>query len=73
MNVDWKFRDTITPIRNVLAKVSIMCPALILAASRKERVSGRRRFLSVSIRTKKGFSHKGEPAGKRCAKNLVGL
>lgn len=44
-----------------------MWPALMLAASRKERVMGRRHILMVSINTKKGFNQSGAPAGRRWA------
>lgn len=37
-------------------KVNTICPALILAASRNERVKGRTEMLMVSIKTKKGLS-----------------
>ena len=60
-------------IRNVLAKVSIICPALILAASRKDKIRGRIKFLKVSIITRNGFSQVGAPAGNKCAKNEEGL
>jgi hypothetical protein len=50
-----------------------MCPALILAANRNERVIGRTRILIVSTITKKGLSHQGAPAGKRCAVKDTGL
>ena len=41
-----------------------MCPALMLAASRNDRVIGRTRILVVSIRTRNGFSHEGAPPGR---------
>ena len=41
------------------------CPAVIFAASRKERVRGRTKVLNVSTITKKGFNHLGAPEGKR--------
>lgn len=72
MIVDWGFNLTKPPIKNVLARVNMMCPALILAASRKESVNGRRKFLNVSISTKKGFNQVGAPAGSRCARNDFG-
>ena len=45
-----------------------MWPALILAASRKDRVIGRTNVLTVSIRTRNGFSHAGAPPGRREAR-----
>ena len=42
-----------------------MWPAVKLAASRKERVIGRTKILTVSTRTKKGFNHLGAPLGRR--------
>ena len=42
-----------------------MCPALMLAASRNDRVRGRTRILDVSIRTRNGFSQSGAPSGRR--------
>ncbi len=67
------FSITIEDIRNVLAKDSIMCPAVILAANRNESVMGRTKFLTVSIITRNGFNAVGAPDGRRCAKNIEGL
>ena len=50
-----------------------MCPALMFAARRKERVMGRTRVLAVSIRIKNGFSHAGAPPGRREARVVEGL
>jgi hypothetical protein len=44
-----------------------MCPALMFAASRNDRVIGRIMILVDSISTRKGFSHSGAPSGSRCA------
>lgn len=44
-----------------------MCPALIFAMSRTERVTGRAMILTVSIRTKKGFKAAGAPIGSNAA------
>lgn len=49
-----------------------MWPALILAANRKERVTGRTEMLVDSIITKKGFSQVGAPPGRSMARNLEG-
>jgi hypothetical protein len=40
-------------------------PALIFAASRKDRVSGRTKILVVSIITKNGLSQSGAPSGRK--------
>jgi len=42
-------------------------PALILAASRNDRVRGRTVTLVVSINTRNGLSQSGAPSGKKCA------
>lgn len=44
-----------------------MCPALIFAARRKDKVIGRTRILTVSINTKGGHNHVGVLAGRRWA------
>ena len=49
-----------------------ICPALMLAASRKDKVIGRTEMLVVSIKTKKGLSQKGAPPGRIPAANLEG-
>ena len=45
-----------------------MCPALIFAASRNDRVIGRTAILVDSISTRNGFSQSGAPSGRRCAR-----
>jgi|HubBroStandDraft_2_1064218.scaffolds.fasta_scaffold489862_2 hypothetical protein len=50
-----------------LIRLSTICPALMFAASRNARVSGRTEILVVSIRIKNGFSQVGAPSGSRCA------
>jgi len=50
-----------------------MCPALILAASRNDRVIGRTAILVDSISTKKGFNQSGAPSGRRWAAVALGL
>jgi hypothetical protein len=42
-----------------------ICPALILAASRNDRVIGRTTIEDVSIKTRNGFNHVGAPSGNR--------
>lgn len=49
-----------------------MCPALILAASRKDRVRGREDVLVVSTRDRNGLSHCGVPWGTSLASVAVG-
>ena len=44
-----------------------MCPALMFAARRNDRVIGRTVTLVVSIRTRKGFNQSGAPSGRKCA------
>ena len=53
-------------------RASTIWPALILAARRKERVTGRTETLVDSIDTKSGFSHNGAPPGRRPARNFIG-
>lgn len=65
--------ETIADIKKVLARVNIIWPALILAASRKDKVIGRTKVLRVSIITRKGFNHIGAPEGRRWAANDLGL
>jgi len=40
-------------------------PALMLAASRNERVKGRTIILVVSISTRNGFNQSGAPSGRK--------
>jgi len=42
-----------------------MWPAVMFAANRNERVSGRTRTLDVSINTKNGFNQSGAPSGRK--------
>lgn len=49
-----------------------MCPALMFAARRKERVIGRTVILVVSINTKNGFNQSGAPSGRKWAINILG-
>lgn len=48
-------------------KVRTMCPALIFAARRKDRVIGRTRMLTVSIRMRGTESQAGVLVGRSCA------
>jgi hypothetical protein len=50
-----------------------MWPAVILAASRNDRVNGRTIILVVSIRTRNGFNQSGAPSGRKCAVEFLGL
>jgi len=52
--------------------VRTMCPAVIFAANRKDRVIGRTRFLTVSIKTKNGFNQSGAPLGSSLARKVYG-
>jgi hypothetical protein len=49
-----------------------MCPAVMFAASRNDKVIGRTMILVVSIITRNGFSHSGAPSGKKCATDFLG-
>lgn len=42
-----------------------MWPALMFAASRNDKVSGRTVILVVSIRTRNGFNQSGAPSGRK--------
>jgi len=48
-----------------------MWPALMLAASRNDRVRGRTIILVVSINTKNGFSQSGAPSGRKWATDAL--
>ena len=50
----------------------IIWPAVIFAARRKERVTGRAIILTVSTSTRKGFSQSGAPPGRRPARKDFG-
>ena len=50
----------------------MMWPAVILAASRKDKVIGRARILTVSTSTRKGFSQSGAPPGRSPAVKVLG-
>lgn len=49
-----------------------MCPALIFAARRKDRVMGRTKILEVSIIIRNGFNQSGAPSGRRWAMDFFG-
>lgn len=44
-----------------------MCPAVMLAANRNDKVIGWTSTLIVSVNTKNGLSHVGAPSGKKWA------
>ena len=50
----------------------MICPALMLAASRKERVIGRTEVLRVSTKTRGGLNQSGAPVGRRLAAKDLG-
>lgn len=52
--------------------MSTTCPALILAARRKDKVIGRSKILTVSISTRNGLSQSGAPEGSREAAKYEG-
>jgi len=49
-------------------KVSKICPALILARSRKHKVIGRTKILTISTKLKKKIKYHGEPIGNKALK-----
>lgn len=49
-----------------------MCPALMLAASRKDSVIGRTIIDEDSIKVKNGLSQSGAPSGSKCAIVIFG-
>lgn len=57
---------------NIAIRIITIWPALIFAARRKERVTGRTEMLVDSINTRKGFSQVGAPEGRRWARSSMG-
>lgn len=53
-------------------KPNKMCPALMLAANRNDRVINRTEILIVSVRTRNGFNQSGAPDGRKWATNFLG-
>lgn len=49
-----------------------MCPAVILAANRNDRVIGRTIILVDSINTRNGFNQSGAPSGRKWAIDFLG-
>lgn len=49
-----------------------MCPAVIFAASRNDKVIGWTNTLIVSVSTRNGFNHVGAPSGRKCAIVFLG-
>lgn len=64
--------ENIAPTQYRLIRVRTMCPAVMFAANRNDRVIGRTKILVVSIITKNGFSHSGAPSGRKCAIDFFG-
>lgn len=56
-----------------LINVSTMCPAVMFAANRNDKVIGRTDTLIVSIITRNGFNHSGAPSGRKWAIDFLGL
>jgi len=56
----------------MLIKPNTMWPALIFAARRNDRVSGRTAILVVSIIIRNGFNHLGAPSGNKWAIDALG-
>ena len=67
------FSDKRAKIKYTPIRVKTMCPALMFAASRTDKVTGRTAVLTVSIKMRNGFNHEGAPPGKRDAKVVIGL
>ena len=57
----------------VASKAITTWPAVILAASRNERVIGRTAVLRISMSTRKGLSQSGAPPGRKWATKCFGL
>jgi hypothetical protein len=53
-------------------RLRTICPALMLAASRNDRVRGRTKILVVSIKTRNGLSQSGAPSGRKWATDALG-
>jgi len=53
-------------------KPRTICPALIFAASRNDKVMGRTAILTVSIIMSAGLNQPGAPDGRRWAINILG-
>lgn len=51
--------------KNDLTRPKTICPAVRLAANRKDKVIGRTKILTVSTKTRNGFSQEGAPPGRR--------
>ena len=76
----WLFQiiRPIRPLKNKAEEPAIpinpkrIWPALILAASRNDKVINRTEILIVSVKTKKGFSQSGAPDGRKWATNFLG-
>jgi hypothetical protein len=49
----------------ILIKDKTICPAVILAANRNDRVIGRTMILVLSIKTRNGFNQSGAPSGRK--------
>lgn len=64
--------ESAVTVKALAIKPIIMWPALILATSRSVRVKGRIKSLTVSIRTRRGTSGPGAPAGAKCAADSIG-
>jgi hypothetical protein len=68
MNEDERYDENMQEDKDAPINLRIMCPAVMFAASRKDRVIGRTRILTVSIRIKAGDNQFGVLIGRRRAK-----
>lgn len=69
---DIKREEKSAAAENTAIRVITIWPALMLAAKRKDRVTGRTETLVDSIRTRKGFNQVGAPEGRRWARSSAG-
>jgi len=59
------------PILILVIRDKRICPALILANSRKHKVTGRTLILTSSTSLRKGTKYQGEPTGNTVEQNLI--
>ena len=67
-----KLPSTTNLQRTILNKLTKICPAQILAISRRQRVRGRAKTLINSTKAKNGAIQRGTPPGKREPKVNLG-
>lgn len=57
---------------NIEIRIITRCPALMLAARRKDKVIGRKENLEDSTAVRNGFNHAGAPLGRSEAIKVIG-